>query len=445
MTLQRRLLLLLLVAVPVVWAAAVAVAVVRARHEINELFDTQQIRLAQQVMTLLPRTQGPPPIGEPAPEAAGAAELEDLGVAVWRGAGVPYAADREGAALPYRDAGSGFVRLDIDGKPWIVYYLRATRGDWTVAVGQASDERDELLQNLLLGQFLSWALLLPVLVIALALVVRHGLRPIHLLAHDVEARGADDLRPVAKTGLPTELQPLVVSMNRLFERIRVALEKERRFTADAAHELRTPLAALRAQWEAARLQGQAAGDTEASRRIGEGIERLARIVNQLLSLSGADARDPTSFTSAVDWPSVVGNALTDCLPLVSARDADVAIEWPVDGSAPLAMVGDDALLTVMVRNLVDNAVRYAPPGVEVRIVFHADGFFVEDNGPGLSQDARDRLGQRFYRSAGLAESGSGLGFSIVQKIAELHRLGVTVGARADHRPGTRVSIGRLAA
>lgn len=445
MTLQRRLLLLVFIAVPVVWVAAVAIAVVRARHEINELFDTQQIRLAQQVMTLLPRTQGAAPIGEPAPEAAGAAELEDLGVAVWRGAGVPYAADREGAALPYRDAGSGFVRIDIGGKPWIVYYLRATHGDWTVAVGQASYERDELLQDLLLGQLLSWALLLPVLILALVLVVRHGLRPIHLVARDVEARGADDLRPVAQAGLPAELQPLVAAMNRLFERIRVALEKERRFTADAAHELRTPLAALRAQWESARLQGQAGHDGQASQRIGEGIERLARIVNQLLALSGADARDPTSFTAAVDWPRVVGNALTDCLPLISERDADVAVEWPGDGSAPLAMVGDDALLTVMVRNLVDNAVRYAPPRVEVRLVFHADGFFVEDNGPGLAPEVQQRLGQRFYRSAAIAESGSGLGFSIVRRIAELHRLDVTVGPRADHRPGTRVTVARIAA
>jgi two-component system sensor histidine kinase QseC len=446
-TLQRRLLLLLLVAVPAIWFAAVASSLLRAREEIGELFDTQQIRLAQQVLTLVQgqasqRAEAWPEV-QPAQLSngdVGEAELKDLSVAVWSADGRLRLADREGTALPLRDRAPGFEDLTLQGEPWRVYYLRSADRAWTVAVGQASDERDELLQSLLLGQFLPWVLMLPVLLVALTMVVRHALKPVRALASDLATRGADDLHRVEARDLPSEVVPLVQAMNRLFDKIRSTLEHERRLTADAAHELRTPLAALRAQWEAARVAGDAATRDAAYRHVGEGIQRLERLVTQLLALSGVEARPATVFAAPVDWQRVVQDALSDSLPLIDASGAEVDVEWPSGGEAPFPLAGDESLLTLLVRNLVDNAVRYG--GRRVVLRFAPDALVVEDDGPGVTDATLARLGDRFFRPAGQAAAGSGLGLSIVQRVAEQHGLAVAFERREPPAPGLRITLRR---
>jgi len=441
MTLQRRLLVLLLAGAPVIWALAVGFAVWRAHLEINELFDTQQVRLAQQVAALLPSAQfdGQPRRAPALPADSGAAELEDLSIAVWNERGEMLLADREGAALPFDDAAEGFVDLRLGEASWRVYYLRGG-GPWRVAVGQAIEERGELLRDLLASQLLPWLLMLPVLLAAIAAAVRRGLQPVRELAREVQQRRADSLAPLATTDAPAELQPLLASMNDLFARIERALEHERRMTADAAHELRTPLAALRAQWEAARL---AANDDERRRafaHIGDGIDRLGRLVSQLLALASAESAGRPVFTDGVDWHRVMEQALSDCLPLLDSSGTEVTVAWP-DPEAPLPLVGDEALLATLVRNLIDNAVRYSPPKSLVTVRFSSDSMVVEDRGPGLPEAQLARLGDRFYRPAGQSQSGSGLGISIVRRVAELHGLAVRFDNR-DDGPGLRVTVGR---
>ena len=441
MTLQRRLLVLLLAGAPLAWALAVGFALWRAHLEINELFDTQQVRLAQQVAALLPAAQlDGQPRQAPVPLAGGgAAELEDLSIAVWNGRGELLLADREGSALPFDAAAEGFVDLRIGDAPWRVYYLRGT-GPWRVAVGQATEERGEVLRDLLAGQLLPWLLMLPVLLAVIAASVRRGLRPVREIAREVQQRRADSLAPLPIASAPAELQPLLSSMNDLFARIERALEHERRMTADAAHELRTPLAALRAQWEAAQL---ATGDAERARanaRIGEGIERLSRLVSQLLSLASAEGSGTPVYAEGVDWHRVVQKALSDCLPLLDSSGTEVTVGWPEAG-APLPMTGDEVLLATLVRNLVDNAVRYSPPKSLVAVRFTTESLVIEDRGPGLSEAHLARLGDRFFRPAGQAQSGSGLGISIVRRVAELHGLAVRFEGR-DDGPGLRVTVTR---
>jgi two-component system sensor histidine kinase QseC len=453
-TLQRRLLQLLLVAVPVIWAIAVAVSIWQVRLEINELFDSEQIRLAQQVMRIVsasdastPRAPSDPAArasADAAPEGGsiGAAELKDMAIAAWAANGDLRVVDGDGERLPYRAGATGFVPLEIDGEGWLVYYLHPAGSSWVVAVGQATDERDEVLRGLLIGQLVPWALMLPVLLAAMAIAVRHVLRPVRRLAADIGSRGADDLHPVAVAGLPSELTPLVSATNRLFERIRRTLEHERRLTADAAHELRTPLAALRAQWEAVRVAGDEATRKAASRQVGAGIDRLSHVLAQLLALSGVDDRAPTQFTAMVDWRRVVQDALSDCLPLVEAQGSEIAVEWPPGDAPALPITGDDALLTLLLRNLVDNALRYTPPGTTVMVRLAADRLTVEDDGPGLAPDVLARLGDRFFRPAGQAASGSGLGVSIVRRVAELHGLDLHFANRAAPATGVRVEVTR---
>lgn len=443
MTLQRRLLQLLLVGAPLIWAVAVGFALWRANFEVNELFDTQQVRLAQQVAGLLPsaRLDGAPR-PPPAAAAGGAAELDDLSIAVWNAQGDRLLADREGAALPFDADARGFVDRVLGGESWRIYYLPGN-GAWRVAVGQKAEERRELLRDLLASQLLPWLLMLPVLLAALAAAVRRGLRPVREIAHQVQVRRADSLAPLALADAPAELRPLLAAMNDLFARIDAALEHERRLTADAAHELRTPLAALRAQWEAAQLAADAGERARAQAQIGVGIERLGRLVSQLLLLAGIDSRGAPVFTEAVDWRRVVESALSDELPLIEATGSDVVVEWPAGGEAPLPLLGDEALLAALVRNLIDNALRYAPRGTQVVLRFGAASLSVLDEGPGLSAEHLARLGDRFYRPPGQAQSGSGLGISIVRRVADLHGLDVRFDNRGD-RTGLCVTIRRRA-
>lgn len=299
MSLQGRLLVYLLLCAPVVWAIALVVSADRARGEVNELFDTQIIRLARQVQATLAGVSSPGQV-LPAPAPAGEADLADLAVAVWSADGRLMLVDREGVQLPRRADAAGFVELAFEGDPWRVYYLQSPRGEWLVAAGQRVHERDELVRNLVGSQLLPWLLVLPVLLLAMVWAVQQALAPVRSLTNELQRRDADELQPVPAAHAPAELRPLLAAMNGLFERIDTTLARERRFTADAAHELRTPLAVLRAQWD---VQRRATGEAErrqAEARLVTGLDRLERLVAQMLSLSKVDATDRLPEAHPVD-------------------------------------------------------------------------------------------------------------------------------------------------
>jgi len=272
---------------------------------------------------------------------------------------------------------------------------------------------------------------LPVLLLAMAWSVRRALRPVHVLTGELQGRGADDLRPVPVTQAPQELQPMLQAMNGLFTRIESTLERERRFTADAAHELRTPLAVLRAQWDVLR---RATGEDERHRaeaQLNAGMDRMDRLVTQMLALSRLESTDRLPQARALQWTPLVEQALSDVLPLAERRRIELDCDWPAAGTPPMPLQGDADLMTVLLRNLLDNAVRYAPEGSTVRLRFGADRLAIENDGAALPPEVLAQLGQRFRRVDGQAESGSGLGVSIVQRIAALHGLTLRYGTQAD--------------
>lgn len=432
MNLQRRLMLYLLICAPLVWAIALLVSASRARHEVNELFDTEIIRLARQVQSMLVSDATP---GQtlPVTPARGAADLDDLALAVWNVQGQLLLVDREGVQLPRHPDASGFVDMQLAGEPWRVYYLQAPRNEWLVAAGQRGSERDELVRDLVGSQLLPWLLVLPVLLVAMAWAVRRALRPVRALTSELQGRSADDLRPVPLTHAPQELQPMLAAMNGLFTRIEFTLERERRFTADAAHELRTPLAVLRAQWDVLRRARSEDERRRAEAQLDAGMDRMDRLVTQLLALSRLESTHHLPHARELEWAPLVEQAMSDVLSLAERRRVELDCEWPVAGTRPLPLHGDADLMTVLLRNLLDNAVRYAPAGSTVRMRFGADRLAVENDGDALSADVLAELGQRFRRVDGQAESGSGLGVSIVQRIAALHGLTLRYRARAEGR------------
>ncbi|MEO5795588.1 MAG: ATP-binding protein, partial [Rhodoferax sp.] len=294
-------------------------------------------------------------------------------------------------------------------------------------------------------QITPWLLMLPFLLLAMALAVRQALLPIRTLTAELQGRNAQDLLPVSPLRAPAELQPLLVAMNGLFTRIDDSLERERRFTADAAHELRTPLAVLRAQWDVVRRAHSGTERAQAEARFSTGLDRTDRLVTQMLALSRVEARLGSGSAAVphtpVDWPHLVEQAMGDCLPLAERRHIELACEWPPEGQPALPMQGDADLLTVLLRNLLDNAVRYAPQGTLVTLRFTSNALVVENHGTPLSTEQLASLGTRFHRPQGQTEIGSGLGVSIVQRIAALHGLAVVFGP-GDNGQGMRVRVQR---
>ncbi|MGE4239775.1 ATP-binding protein [Ramlibacter sp.] len=428
MSLRRRLMIYLLVCAPLVWAAALAVSVQRSRYQVNELYDTELIRLARQVLATMrtPLHEAPvapqlPPPPSPGAADSGESDVRDLAIAVWDREGRLLVSDREGVSLPYRRNAVGFVDQTVEGRAWRLYYLQAPTGE-LVASGQAAYERDELVVSLVGSQAIPWLLLLPVLLLAMGWAVRQALAPIHRLTDDLQRRGGDDLAPVPDAEAPAELRPLVAAMNSLFARIDSLLVRERRFTADAAHELRTPLAVLRAQWDVVKRSRSDDERAKAQSAMDAGLSRLDRLVTQMLALSRAESTMLGPDTGDVDWTAVVEQTMADCLPLADRRRIELACQWPPEGRAALPLVGDDHLMTVLLRNLVDNAARYAPAGSTVTVRMMEDRIEVENEGGPLSPEQSRSLGQRFHRPPGQEEPGSGLGVSIVQRIAALHGL-----------------------
>jgi two-component system, OmpR family, sensor histidine kinase QseC len=434
-SLQRRLLIYLLLCAPLVWSLALLVSASRARTEVNELFDTELIRLARQVQATQLGGHGGgamPPTGQQGQAGPnGEADLSDLAIAVWGPDGQLRLVDREGVQLPRRVDASGFVPLQLGGEAWRAYYLQSTNGEWLVAAGHREHERDEVVWDLIGSQLLPWLLVLPLLLGVMAWAVRQALAPVRALAGELGQRSASDLQPLALAEAPTELRPLVGAMNGLFLRIDDTLARERRFTADAAHELRTPLAVLRAQWDRQRLATSDSERSQAEARLGEGIARLDRLVSQMLALSRVDASAGLQHRAPVDWTPLVEQVMSDMLPLAERRRIELGCDWPPEGVAPFPLQGDAGLLAVLLRNLLDNAVRYAPEGSAVQLRFGERGLTVENPGPALSAEVLSHLGERFHRQEGQAESGSGLGVSIAQRIAGLHGLRLQHRAQAD--------------
>ncbi len=493
MSLQKRLLLYLLACAPLVWALALALSVQLGRHEVDELFDSEMVRLARQVQAMLDAgaaaagTAGAASGAETTVRRStvastpdlGEASLGDLSVAVWDRQGRRLFDGGDGVALPGPEPVDGFVDRSLSGAPWRLYTLSSADGVWRVAVGQALNERREVSLDLSLGQVLPWLLMLPLLLAAMAWAVRRALAPLRELTAELQGRDARDLRPLPDAATPADLRPMVGAVNGWLDRVRAAVERERRFTADAAHELRTPLAVLRAQWDVTRRAADGAERRHAEAQLTAGLDRMDRLVTQLLALSRVEARaaalggerlarEPAAESPApvaavpapdhvaqaavaavqvvpgpVDWPAIVEQVASDCLALAGRRGVELAVDWPRAG-APLPLAGDPALLAVMLRNLVDNALRYARAGSLVQLRFEADRLEIDNEAEPPGPELLARLGERFHRPDGQEEGGSGLGVSIARRVAELH------GLRLQHQAapggaGWRVLVTHLGA
>ncbi len=326
------------------------------------------------------------------------------------------------AAFSYLDA-----RHEIDAM--LGTHLPATPATEALHAALAESIARHLLHPLLFA--------VPGLAVAIWLAVGVGLAPLGRFAGEVERRAPDNLAPLALARVPREVLPLQQALNALFARLRQSRELERRFTADAAHELRTPLAAIRTQAEVALNADDGAQARRALANVVGGAERATRLVEQLLTLARLDPQTALERPQPIGLRALAHDAVAAQAPFAARRNIDLGL---LPGEER-TVHGDPLLLAVLLRNLVDNAVRYTPPGGRVDLAVEeahaARGGYpllrVTDSGPGIAPAAREQAFERFHRGSDRREEGSGLGLSIVRRIAELHRATLTL----DEGPGGR--------
>lgn len=448
-SLHGRLILIVLVCVTGVDGLTGLLGYRQATREAAELMDAQLVEIAH----VLGTTTGAPATAVVSADGAARAAHryhKRLVFQVWR----PGTGGRGDQLLARSDtapeaplealvavADDGYVTLPWRDGTWRFYVSGNEPGGLRVVVGQQGGVRDkmarEVAMNALYPHLASWAVLVGLLLVG----VRQALTPLRQLAEQVRQRSPDHLVPVRIEAAPAEIVPVAGAVNGLLQRVEAALERERRFTADAAHELRTPLAALKIQAQVARLADS--GSDEAARQAAllnviRGTDRLAHLVEQLLTLARVDAHAPGQAGNAFATESADLAALAREVVAGAAGQGAQAQRRGVTLAAVLppgtaTVAGQADLLAVLLRNLVDNALRYTPAGgrVEVRIGREPFGWrlTVADDGPGIPVAERARVLERFVRLAEDAGGGegSGLGLSIVARIAQLHGAALELG------------------
>jgi two-component system, OmpR family, sensor histidine kinase QseC len=429
-SLRRRLVLAIVSASVALWLASLGIVTVIAWHETNDVFDDA---LEEAGYMILSATTDWHARGLPARPPTREVRKVDMqyqivqqGRVIQRTEGAPRQAFVAGF-----DDDEGFADPKVDGRRWRVFVVRDEENRFEVQVGQRHDKRFDILEELAESLWLPVAGILLLLALVCWLLIGRVLKPLRRTANEIAAKSPSDLAQVALEGQPRELLPIVGALNGVLARLDAALQAERRFTADAAHELRTPLAGLHMHVQ---LLGRQHPEMAAPfGKLRQDIARLTALVDSLLTLARLDplAREQLLRQQVLLAPLLEG-VLALHAPEAARRGITLALRCELE-----TVQADPRMLEIMLRNLVENALRYCPDGsrVEVSVIRHEgrERIAVRDNGPGVDDASRARLGERFFRVLGQGQGGSGLGLSIVRRIAELHGIALGFGVGLEGR------------
>lgn len=433
---QLKLSFTLSVAILVVALVAGAFSFLSAFDEAHELQDD----LLRQVAQLVDRQHLSPQSG--ASDTRLASGNEESRVIVQRlgdGLTSTVAVD-DGGPLPLSTTlADGLQTLDVRGETFRVL-IRTTAAGERIAVAQESSFRNEIARDAALRAVLPLLILVPVLLLIVADLVRKMFRPIAAVSAEIDQRAEQQLHPIEDRHLPIEVRPFAVAINRLLTRVTQAMDTQRRFVADAAHELRSPLTALSLQAERLEHTEMSAPARERLTVLRQGIERGRNLLDQLLTLAKAQS-GAESPAASVSVQAIYRRVLEDLMPLAEAKHIDIG----GDGEQDARVWVNELDMIAVVKNLVDNAIRYTPNGgrvdLSVRTTNGRAVLCIEDTGPGIALSERERVFDPFYRTLGSEQIGSGLGLSIVQAIAERIGAEVRLGFTDDaNRSGLSVTV-----
>src|SRR5882757_2207523 len=408
-SIRARLLVALMILVALISLLAAGVTYRRVLSETSTLFDYQLRQMALSLRTqisLAPRIEVPPDQSD-----------TDFVVQIWDVFGARTYLSRPGLPMINQTV-LGYADLSLRGEAWRAYGLQTADG--VIQIAQPARVREGLARAAAARVVIPLILLLPIMIGAVAWIVSRGLLPLRFVTTEVQRRDVRSLAPLNTRNLPLEIEPLVGELNRLLDRL------QRAFISDAAHELRSPLTALRLQLQLLDRAPDETARLEARSRLGAAVERAIHLVEQLLALARSEPQDANPDFDPVDLSAAAAEGIRDAHELALSRHIDLGL----DATPNLTVRGDREALRVLVRNLVDNAVRYTPPHGSVQVRSRSTPgeavLEVTDTGPGIAPADRERVFDRFYRRAAAQENGSGLGLAIVKAIAERHGASVVL-------------------
>ena len=449
-SLRTRIVTLVLVALAAVLLPLVMLSYVFVINEVDELSDARLAQNARTISALAASSQadmsGALPISIAAWRSAhekepltvrGHSYETQIGFQFWSSDNALAMASENFLSVTLDAAPSGFADIDIGKRHWRVFTLLGEGGHW-VRVGERYDSRREIARALAIEAIAPALISLPLLAFLVGAAVHRGVRPLRRLAEQLAARSPDDTNPLGGD-LPAEIVAVVAALNGLLLRVRKLLDHEREFIANAAHELRTPLAGALMRVENAR----AALGTDAARVALDdahaALDRLGRLVGQLLDLAYWDAGQAQPI-ARVDLGACVGAGLDELSSAIGHKDLELRVQSPAQ---PVYVDGWEPGLRTLVRNLLDNAIRHSPEHGRIDLFTGYEDaavvLRVADQGPGIAPSARAQVFQRFHRGARAMGEGSGIGLSLVARIAELHRARIELG-EGDDGAGLRVDV-----
>jgi len=337
-------------------------------------------------------------------------------IQMWRDDSQLQYSSRPSVPLPLADR-QGFSILTLGDEQWQVFNL--TRGKRVVQAAQSIEDRQDTALDMVMRMLVPFLLLIPALAWLAWLAVRQGLAPLGRITADIERRDSTTMQPLDEEDVPEEIRPLIIALNDLLRRLEQSFNAQKQFVGDAAHELRTPLTALSLQAQLVEKSQDEGERNKAVSDLRQGIARAAHLVQQLLDLARQEPGVSHTF-SRLDLTELARSKVGELAPLAADKEIDLGFT----ADQPHWVSGDATSLSLLVSNLVDNAIRYTPEGGQVDVTVKAcDGkvlLAVADNGPGIPDEERERVFERFYRPAGQDAPGSGIGLAIVSQVAQLH-------------------------
>ncbi len=423
LSLKVRLILSFLGIAAAIWIASGIVVWFESREQMDEFFDTYQLMLARQLSTADWKDVNQRKVDKLIDDLDDDGEEEDeaLGLAVFDANGqMVFHDDEHGKNFQYNPHASGFENQPLGRKQkmWRLVWIKSIDGKHTIAIGQEMEYRNEAAFELVEETLIPWSCGLALLLLAIIWLITREFRPLNKTAKEITLRNPDDLSPLTQENIPQEIKPLINAMNDLLARLNNMLQRERSFIADSAHELRSPLTALKVQLEVAELS---AGDKEAQQKaldnLKEGIERSTHLVEQMLALSKLETENKAVDDDVLDWENLIQKAINEQQDMI--QNKQITINKNV--ALPCFLTrGQTFLWSLLLRNLLDNAIRYSDEGAQIEIMLTAESLIVSNNKTKVEKEHLARLGERFFRPSGQKVKGSGLGLSIVEKIATLH-------------------------
>jgi two-component system, OmpR family, sensor histidine kinase QseC len=401
--------------VSAVWLVLSVVAWREAESEAEELFDAHLAQTAALLVVLSSEESSDLPEELPSHRYA-----RKVAFQIWSDKGKLLARSTTAPREPLTDQTKGFSDRRIDGRSWRIYSKVDERHRHRILVAESYEARNAVGKELAKHLLTPLVIALPTLALGLVLLMRQRFKPLQRLATSIGQRSPDRLDPIAAADVPQEIQPIIEQTNRLLQRVSDSIEQERRFTADAAHEIRTPLAVIRTYAQVAAAAAENDERTRALTSVVQATDRATHLLAQLLTMARLDNDTLTGHFVNCDLRKIAVDVIAEITPQALEKKVEVMLD---EGQAAWVR-GEPALLAVLLRNLIDNAIRYSPAETFVAVTIkRADGqvrLTVSDQGPGIPESERERVLSRFTRLGGSEAPGSGLGLSIALRIAQLH-------------------------